>query len=80
MDMQMQHDQHQKNSLLVITLNKESAQKSMLDHKFIFGWGHPMQIKEYLNTKLTQECLKCWSLTHNTSTYMTQYKMWRLTP
>jgi hypothetical protein len=31
-----------RHSSLVITLDNESAQKSILEHKFIFGWGHPM--------------------------------------
>jgi hypothetical protein len=33
-----------------------------------------MWIKEYLDTKPTQQCLKCWSLTHNTSTCTSPYK------
>jgi hypothetical protein len=31
-----------RHSSLVITLDEESAQKTMLNHKFIFSWGHPM--------------------------------------
>jgi hypothetical protein len=53
-------------SSLVITLNTETSQRELLNHKFIFSWGHPRCIKEYLNMKLTQ-CLKCWNLMHNTS-------------
>jgi hypothetical protein len=47
MVMQLQHNQHQRHLSLVITLDNELAQKSILKHKFIFSWGHPMQIKEY---------------------------------
>jgi hypothetical protein len=31
-----------RHSSLVITLKDKLAQKSILEHKFIFGWGHPM--------------------------------------
>jgi hypothetical protein len=41
-----------RHSSLVTTLDDD------FEHKFVFGWGHPMQIKEYLDTKLTQQCLK----------------------
>jgi hypothetical protein len=63
-----------RHSSLVITLDDKSTQKSILEHKFIFGWGHPRRIKEYLDTKPTQQCLKYWSLTHNTSTCTSPYK------
>jgi hypothetical protein len=63
-----------KHSSLVLMLKSESSQKELLNHRFIFGWGHPMCIKEYLYTKPTQQCLKSWSLTHNMSACNTQYK------
>jgi hypothetical protein len=59
---------------MVITLENPESFKELIEHKTIFSWGHPMRIKEYLDTKLNRQCLKFWSLTHNTSACTSQYK------
>jgi hypothetical protein len=42
---------NKKHSSLVITLENPESFKELIERKTIFGWGHPMRIKEYLDTK-----------------------------
>jgi hypothetical protein len=63
-----------KHSSIVLTLDDLDSLKELLERRTIFGWGHPMHIKEYLNMKPNRQCLKCWSLTHNTSACILQYR------
>jgi hypothetical protein len=43
---------HKKHSFMVITLENPESFKELIEHKTIFGWGHPMCIKECLDIKL----------------------------
>jgi hypothetical protein len=68
------HIGNKKHSSIVLTLEDQDSLKELTERKTIFGWGHPMCIKEYLDMKPNQQCLKCWSLTHNTSACTSHYK------
>jgi hypothetical protein len=65
---------NKKHSSIVLTLEDQESLKELTKRRTIFRWGHPMRIKEYLDTKPNKQCLKCWSLTHNTSTCTSHYK------
>jgi hypothetical protein len=42
---------HKKHLSIVLTLKDPESLKERIECKTIFGWGHPMYIKEYLDMK-----------------------------
>jgi hypothetical protein len=46
------HIGNKKHSSIVLTLEDQESLKELIEDKTIFGWGHPMCIKEYPDTKL----------------------------